>query len=401
MEFLIKKSRFSVKSRFKESKCADVGHSLNRDFTVLKNEFLIAQAIYTKNKFRSRIRHAIFSGISKQSRIEFTLASKHASIIDVTLDDDFNLFALVNDKDKDKRSHVMSCNLFGLGKKRVISAVDAANEAESGAASLCCISAGRGLVAVGARNGKIILLESERFGKKRLKPKTVLKHHTKAIRQILFPTESNSHIVTCSDDMSIGIITFSPSHSKTHCKLLHGHVSRVRAIDVQRGNVLSGSDDRSVKMWSLAGSNVDQRPLATLTGHSGPVTGVKLYLPLALSVAGSSVRLWDALQGTCLKLLQHEEGVSVTTMTWISTFEGAATVDASGRMRCFDLSADLESSREEASSEIIVASAVKSFASKSSKSSYKIESFPHHFSAVEFTNDLPLPTINVHCLDYV
>ena len=35
MEFLIKKSRFSEKSRFKESKCADGGHSLNRDFTVL------------------------------------------------------------------------------------------------------------------------------------------------------------------------------------------------------------------------------------------------------------------------------------------------------------------------------------------------------------------------------
>ena len=34
IEFHIKKSRFRVKSRFKESKCADKGHSLNRDFTV-------------------------------------------------------------------------------------------------------------------------------------------------------------------------------------------------------------------------------------------------------------------------------------------------------------------------------------------------------------------------------
>ena len=34
MEFHMKKSRFSVKSRFKESKCADGGHLLNRDFTV-------------------------------------------------------------------------------------------------------------------------------------------------------------------------------------------------------------------------------------------------------------------------------------------------------------------------------------------------------------------------------
>ena len=35
IDFHIKKSRFNVKSRFKESKCADEGHSLNWDFTVL------------------------------------------------------------------------------------------------------------------------------------------------------------------------------------------------------------------------------------------------------------------------------------------------------------------------------------------------------------------------------
>ena len=34
MKFYIKKSQFSVKSQFKEPKCADKGHSLNRDFTV-------------------------------------------------------------------------------------------------------------------------------------------------------------------------------------------------------------------------------------------------------------------------------------------------------------------------------------------------------------------------------
>ena len=35
MQFQIKKSRFSIKSRFKESNGADGGHSLNQDFTVL------------------------------------------------------------------------------------------------------------------------------------------------------------------------------------------------------------------------------------------------------------------------------------------------------------------------------------------------------------------------------
>ena len=35
MEFHFKKSQFIVKSQFKELKCADEGHSLNQDFTVI------------------------------------------------------------------------------------------------------------------------------------------------------------------------------------------------------------------------------------------------------------------------------------------------------------------------------------------------------------------------------
>ena len=39
MKFHIKKSRISVKSRFKVQKCPDRGHSLNQDFTALNTMF--------------------------------------------------------------------------------------------------------------------------------------------------------------------------------------------------------------------------------------------------------------------------------------------------------------------------------------------------------------------------
>ena len=39
-----------------------------------------------------------------------------------------------------------------------------------------------------------------------------------------------------------------PNGSLVLSKLLHGHVSRVRSIDVQSGRILSGSDDRSLKV---------------------------------------------------------------------------------------------------------------------------------------------------------
>jgi WD40 repeat protein len=57
--------------------------------------------------------------------------------------------------------------------------------------------------------------------------------------------------LSCSDDMSVGVVSVMPDGSLMLSKLLHGHVSRVRALDSQADMVLSGSDDRSVKLWSL------------------------------------------------------------------------------------------------------------------------------------------------------
>ena len=52
--------------------------------------------------------------------------------------------------------------------------------------------------------------------------------------------------------MSVGIVNILPDGSLMLSKLLQGHVSRVRALDYQADQVLSGSDDRSVKLWSLS-----------------------------------------------------------------------------------------------------------------------------------------------------
>ena len=50
---------------------------------------------------------------------------------------------------------------------------------------------------------------------------------------------------------SVGVVTILPDGSLMLSKLLQGHVSRVRALDCHRDRVLSGSDDRTVKLWSL------------------------------------------------------------------------------------------------------------------------------------------------------
>ena len=61
IEFLIKKSRFSVvKSRFKVSKCADRGHSLNRDFTVLRTATEFETRCFTRRLKSARCKESLF-----------------------------------------------------------------------------------------------------------------------------------------------------------------------------------------------------------------------------------------------------------------------------------------------------------------------------------------------------
>ena len=68
---------------------------------------------YAVPKFRQRIHRTIFEQNSKSminsSKLTFSLALARSAIIDVTVDDDLNLFALAL---LSGRPHVMSCSLF-------------------------------------------------------------------------------------------------------------------------------------------------------------------------------------------------------------------------------------------------------------------------------------------------
>ena len=170
------------------------------------------------------------------------------------------------------------------------------------------------------------------------------------------------------------------------------------------------------------------------------MTGVLLALPLALSAAGSVVRVWDVTTKTCLKLLQHSDS-PVTSMTWVSTFKGVATVDSSNILRTFSLEhletlqeeiisasskrmIDTENSQNESKTPPSPRSSMQCFKSlqhyspKQSLKFYgsrdprlvsawpenailKLESIPHHFTAFSIRNNSRQPCITLHCLDYV
>ena len=77
---------------------------------------------------------------------------------------------------------------------------------------------------------------------------------TGAIHTIIF---HDGKLLSGSDDMSVGVVNITEDDTKSLIlsKLLQGHVSRVRALDCQSDKVLSGSDDRSVKLWSIETGN--------------------------------------------------------------------------------------------------------------------------------------------------
>mmetsp|Transcript_12146 Transcript_12146/g.17696 ORF Transcript_12146/g.17696 Transcript_12146/m.17696 type:complete len:177 (-) Transcript_12146:21-551(-) len=85
----------------------------------------------------------------------------------------------------------------------------------------------------------------------------------------------------------------------TETSLLRGHTSRVLsvAVSLMKGVVVSGSEDSTVRVWSLASEETTQ----VLKGHTGGVLSVKLSSDDKYLVSGSygdySVRVWDLSTG--------------------------------------------------------------------------------------------------------
>lgn len=78
--------------------------------------------------------------------------------------------------------------------------------------------------------------------------------------------------------------------------ILHGHSDDVNCIAVIDNRVLTGSDDKSVRLWDADSGQV----VHVLTGHEGEVYCVALGVNLSIAASGDSlseVRLWDPQSG--------------------------------------------------------------------------------------------------------
>ena len=112
-------------------------------------------------------------------------------------------------------------------------------------------------------------------------------------------------MVSCGEDCSLTVIRLLADGSIMVSHLLQGHVSRVRCVSVDGNFLLSGSDDRSAKMWEVTSGETSDSwgAITTLSGHAWPVCGVWLEGGLAVTADTATVRLWSSPGGCLLRTI--------------------------------------------------------------------------------------------------
>ena len=151
---------------------------------------------------------------------------------------------------------------------------------------------------------------------------------------------TESLVVSCGQDCSLTVIRLLPDGSILVSHLLQGHVSRVRCVSVDGGLLLSGSDDRSAKVWEVA-SPQTCGALTTLSGHAWPVSGVCLAGGLAVTADTKTVRLWACPAGLLLRTIS---GLSCSQEVRLDLSAGCLLVSSQqANILCFSLASDPDS----------------------------------------------------------
>ena len=157
---------------------------------------------------------------------------------------------------------------------------------------------------------------------------------------------TESLVVSCGQDCSLTVIRLLPDGSILVSHLLQGHVSRVRCVSVDGGLLLSGSDDRSAKVWEVASPQTSTSSegcgaLRTLSGHAWPVSGVCLAGGLAVTADSKTVRLWACPAGLLLRTIS---GLVSSQEVRLDLSAGCLLVSSQqANILCFSLASNTDS----------------------------------------------------------
>ncbi|KAL3417318.1 polyadenylation factor subunit 2 [Phlyctema vagabunda] len=141
----------------------------------------------------------------------------------------------------------------------------------------------------------------------------VIQGHSDPIRDLAF-SPNDSKFVTASDDSTLKIFDFAGGVEESS---MTGHGWDAKSVDwhAQKGLIVSGSKDHSVKLWDPRTA----RCLTTLHGHKNTITKVLFEKIngqcLATAARDQTARIFDLrMMRDVLHLKGHEKDIS--TMTW-------------------------------------------------------------------------------------
>lgn len=145
-------------------------------------------------------------------------------------------------------------------------------------------------------------------------------------------------ILSASDDRTIKV--WDMKWRRAALRVLTGHTRDVSALAVSVDGQLaiSGAKDKTLKVWNLK----QGKELHTLTGHSAPIRAVALTLDGQRAISGSSdrtLRVWDLEHGNpCHTLVGHQGAITAV----ITCGEQAISASLDGTLKLWDLQRGIE-----------------------------------------------------------
>jgi F-box and WD-40 domain protein 1/11 len=119
-------------------------------------------------------------------------------------------------------------------------------------------------------------------------------------------------------------------------KVLVGHHKAANAVDFDEKYIVTGSGDRTIKVWSTSSCEF----IRTLNGHKRGVACLQYRDRLVVSGSSdNSIRIWNIESGACIRVLEgHERLVRCVRFDskWI------VSGDYDGKIKIWDLVAALD-----------------------------------------------------------